>query len=128
MIEYLVKPLSSDMERTSAQIVHAGGDTAPRVPITILAGILAYRSAWSPPFGGSFREYVLKMNQAERLDIGCSVCDGGFEVVFDIDGISQIETSNAEQALVFLYGCCIDSRLWGQVTAIDYAAYAKWIK
>lgn len=129
-IEYAGKKAASvrKLERTSAQIIHAGGKHEPRTPIPILAGILAYKSSWTPPFGESFKEYLLGMNQLERLDIGCSVCDGGFEIIFEADDNTQIEMSNAEHALVFFLLRLL-SRLQnvGTVTAIDYAAYTKWL-
>ncbi|MBI5409912.1 MAG: hypothetical protein HZA14_11150 [Nitrospirae bacterium] len=106
-----------------------GGKTDPRPPIPVLAGLLAYKSSWSPPFGDSFREYLSGMNPSERIDIGCSICDGGFEITFNTDSKLQIETSTAEQALVFfLLKLLHKLQTVGTVTAIDYLAYTKWLK
>jgi hypothetical protein len=130
-IEYAGNKAASvrNMERTSAEIIHAGGKHDPRVPIPILAGILTYKSSWSPPFGDSFADSLAHLDIAAQLNIGCSVCDAGFDVSLDSNGKLQIEISTAERAIVFFLMRLLQKlQMVGTVTAIDYDAYMKWLK
>jgi hypothetical protein len=82
-IEAAAKKAASvqELHRTSARVVHAGGVIAePKAPPRILAGILAGRSSWSPPLGPSLRTNIGGRSAAERLDLGCALQDGSFEV------------------------------------------------
>lgn len=90
------------LNRTSAPIVHAGGEHTAHDLTPILGGILATFSDWSPPFGTSFTESLRKREFAERLDIGCVANDGAFNVIYNDNGF-KVETSPAENALAFFF-------------------------
>ena len=67
--------------RTTAPIVHAGGKIdIPKPPPGILGGILVGRSSWSPPFGQPLRNGLDNMNEDERIDLGCGLEHGAFEL------------------------------------------------
>lgn len=57
-IEYAGEKAASvrRLKRTSAVIPHAGGQYSPKVPFTIIAGILTLSSSWNPPLGESLEE------------------------------------------------------------------------
>lgn len=127
-IEYAGKKAGSvrRLARTSARIVHAGGQYEPRQATPILAGILTSQSAWSPPFGEAFQAVVSASDPIERLDLGCAVKDGGFEIVPEKNSNFQVRISRADQALVFFLLRLLDRlQAVGTVAAIDYAAYSK---
>ena len=61
--------------------MHAGGVIAePKAPPRILAGILTGRSSWNPPLGSTFRTHLANRPEDERLDLGCTLEHGSFEV------------------------------------------------
>lgn len=111
--------------RTSLPIVHAGGEFTAREPFEILAGILALRSSWSPPFGDAFKGSLEDGDHVGRLDLGCALRDGSFDVASEECG-SVISTSEAEASLMFfllhLFGRL---QKLGTAPAIDLAEYAR---
>lgn len=112
--------------RTSVPIVHAGGIERPKPPKPIYAGILAYDSDWNPPFGLPFRDSLKISNPNEAIDIGCVICDGGFDIK-NVGG--RIEKSKPEYSLVFFFLKLL-ARLQsiGTVTAIDISKYMGCMK
>ena len=99
-IEYAGGKVSSvrNLTRTSAPIVHAGGEHKARPLTPILGGILATASGWTPPFGEAFAASLIERSPEEQLDIGCVVDAGGFEAVYDDDSL-KTRTSSPEHAL-----------------------------
>jgi hypothetical protein len=127
-IEYAGKKAGSvrRLKRTSARIIHAGGQYQPRKATPILAGILTSQSVWSPPFGDAFLAVVNASDPIERLDLGCAVKDGGFEIIPGENANFQVKISRADQALVFFLMRLLDRlQAVGTVGAIDYAAYSQ---
>jgi hypothetical protein len=114
------------LQRTSAEIVHAGGQHPPRIPFSILAGILTYDSDWSPAFGDAFRRTLSGLSSThERIDLGCVVSEGAFEISYDSDGF-EIEQSEKQLALVyFLFRLLGRLQKLGTVPAIDYDVYIR---
>lgn len=112
--------------RTSARIPHAGGQYEPRAPFSIAAGILAYSSVWKPPLGAGLREALQSQRSDERLDLGCAVADGAFEVMYNEEGKAEVRQGESEVALIYFFLRLLErlQRL-GTVTAIDYEVYAS---
>ncbi|MEX2193859.1 MAG: DUF6602 domain-containing protein [Thermoleophilaceae bacterium] len=114
------------LRRTSTNIVNMGGAAAPRPLFEILAGVLATESGWNPPFGEPFTT-ALKDGAADfaRLDLGCALRHGGFEVAWDA-GEPEVNASVAEASLMFfllrLFGRLQEL---GTVPAIDLREYGK---
>lgn len=126
-IEYAGGKVSSvrNLSRTSAPIVHAGGEHEARPLTAILGGILATASDWNPPFGDSFAASLSEGSPKERLDIGCVVDAGGFEAHYDDDGL-KTRTSSPEHALAFFFLRLLHRlQRIGTVPAIDYDIYLK---
>jgi hypothetical protein len=113
------------LRRTSVPIVHAGGTFAPREPFQILAGLLAKKSGWSPPFGESLNDALTELEPWARLDFGATATDGAFEVSYET-GRPELLASDADAGLMFFLSH-LYTRLQqlGTVTAIDLAAYAR---
>jgi hypothetical protein len=126
-VRYAIEKAASvrDLHRTSLPIVHAGGEYMAREPFDILAGILALRSSWSPPFGGSFEAALGGGDGQGRLDLGCAIVHGAFDVR-QANGGREITTSEPEASLMF-FVLHLFGRLQqlGTVPAIDLAEYAR---
>lgn len=115
------------LKRTSAPIHHAGGFYAkPKEPPRILAGILTLDSSWNPSFGAPLRGALAALKPEERLDIGCALKCGGFEVLYTKDGEAKIQASDGSTALIFFFLKFL-ARLqeMGTVPALDFGAYSS---
>jgi len=124
-VEYAGGKVSSvrNLGRTSAPIVHAGGEHKPRPLTPILGGILATASDWNPPFGDPFTATLGERSPAQRLDIGCVVNAGGFEALYD-NGAAKITISPPAHALAFFFLQLLHRlQRIGTVPAIDYDVY-----
>jgi hypothetical protein len=66
--------------RTNASFGWAMGTMPPRELFPILAGILAGRSSWSPPFGDAFVSALGDIGENGRLDLGCVLGVGAFSI------------------------------------------------
>lgn len=120
-VEYAGEKIASvrRLERTSAEIRHAGGEYAAREPQPILGGLLAGRSGWTPPFGEAFGQALDARSIDERLDLGCALADGSFEYTIN-DGKRTLRTKSGSKTLLF-FALRLFHRLqrFGTVTAID---------
>lgn len=69
------------MERTTAEIPHAGGTYGPKAPPRILGGVLTLESEWNPRFGDPLLTAIRDSgDDASRLDVGCVAARGAFRV------------------------------------------------
>jgi hypothetical protein len=117
------------LERTSARIVHAGGEVAtPKPPFTILAGILALDSEWTPPLGDSLVAALDAAPAGGTLDFGFSAKHGYFfrdpKVPASAPPAWTVRPG-AQHALQFLLEFLHRLAGLGTVPAIDFSAYAK---
>lgn len=121
-IEYAGGKVASvrTLERTSANIRHAGGTFAAQDPKPIIGGLLTTRSVWSPPFGDPFHAALDARAVAERLDLGCALNAGSFEYTVDTGDAAAVTVQGAPQALLF-FALRLFHRLQqlGTVTALD---------
>jgi hypothetical protein len=118
------------LRRTSAAIVDRGVLRDPREPFHILGGLLAYESAWSPPLGESLREVLRETkDETTRLDLGCAIKHGSFEVVYPKEGDIQLDTSELDAALLY-WEMALFRRLQGigSPMAIDMKEYLRDIE
>lgn len=126
-IEYAGKKAASvrRLRRTSAKIPHAGGVFEPRKLFEIPAGVVALESDWSPPFGDKFQEVVNALEREERIDFGCALRHGSFDVDYS-DSSPNIRISSSETSLIFLFLTLLSRlQILGTVPAIEFDEYAK---
>lgn len=116
------------LHRTSAPIVHAGGKFEPKTPFTILGGILTYDVGWNPPFGEPFTEAIAGSPKQGRIDLGCTMTQGSFEVKYEGTN-PYIATKPKDNALVFFFMRLL-ARLQelGTVPAMNVAEYLRAIE
>jgi len=127
-IEYAAGKIASvrRLKRTSAPIVHAGGEHCPRDALSmIIGGILTTSAGWNPPFGSSFTSCITALDSDSLVDLGCVATSGAFEKL--VGGRSgSIETCNETAALAFFFLRLL-RRLQrvGTVPAIEYDRYLE---
>ena len=114
------------LRRTSAPIPHAGGKFEPKEPCPILAGILTLDCEWSPPIDEAIGKTLSNVEQHGRIDLGCALRAGSFEVLYGSDSKTAIQVSSADSSLIFFFLKLL-SRLQsaGTVSAVDFAEYSK---
>ena len=112
------------LRRTSAEFPHAAG-RGRTTPKPILGGIVTYHSGWSPPLGDAFEAALRAVPTEGRLDLGCALCDGGFEVVYGDDGEPKVSQSGPESSLIFFFLRLLHRlQQVATVPAIDYVEYS----
>jgi hypothetical protein len=112
------------LHRTSAPVPHVEGVARPRALPRIIAGILAYQSSWTPPFGEAFRGALAVLGPDERLDIGCALVHGAFEVVYVAKQEPDVRLVEGPPSLVqFFMRLLKQLQVLATAPAIDYEAY-----
>ena len=113
------------LRRTSGPILHAGGTFKPRKLFPIIAGVLALGNTWNPPFGERFGRVISQLPSEKRINIGCALQFGAFDVQYTEGSKPQIERDE-KNALIFFFLRLL-SRLQnlGTVPAIEIGEYAK---
>jgi len=113
------------LHRTTQRIVHAGGIVnKPKPPPRILGGLLARRSSWNPPLGTSLRSALDGLDEHHRLDLGCGIEHGAFELPEDVQAAHSLVTADADVGLAF-FAMRLLARLqaMGSVPAVNLDAY-----
>lgn len=127
-VEYAVEKSESvrRLRRTSTTIVERGVTKEPREDFTILAGLLTFESDWTPALGDSLTQTLGAAPEAGRLDLGCALRKGAFEVNYSDEAGVTMTTSGREGALLFLL-LRLFARLQelGTVNAIDLDEYGR---
>lgn len=113
--------------RSSVTIKHAGGEYKPVTPFPILAGIVAADNSWKS-LGEPFESAISALSTPQRIDFGCALNGGAFEVRYAEDGKPMITKSKPEDSLIFFFLRLV-SRLQalGTVPALNVMEYAKVI-
>lgn len=109
------------LRRTSAPVPHAGGTFEPREPPPILGGVLTLETGWSGGLGRALEGAIADTHGEARLDLGCALHGGSFEVE---PGHGTVSSSDADTALIF-FVLRLLKRLQelASATAIDYDDY-----
>ncbi|MGI8889033.1 MAG: DUF6602 domain-containing protein [Nocardioidaceae bacterium] len=115
------------LHRTTQKIVHAGGVVSnPKPPPRVLGGIVAGRSDWNPPLGTPLRRALDALDNHHRLDLGCSLEHGAFELPETATATDGLLTADADVGLAY-FAMRLLARLqqMGSVPAIDLDAYTS---
>lgn len=114
------------LRRTSAPIPHAAGVHEAKDPGHIIGGLLSLSSGWNPPLGEAFVDSFSALRDEERLDIGCVLECGGFEVVHGKRSKPLVEVSHSETSLIFFFLRLLSQlQRMGTVPALDLAEYGR---
>jgi hypothetical protein len=126
---YAAKKVASvrRLARTSTSFAWASGTHQGREDFVPLGGLLCGSCGWKSGLGDSFEEALQGTVQDGRLDLGCVLGQGAFEIP-DRDKPGTVTTSAAEVALVsFLLTLLRRLQGLGTAPAIDYEAYMRWV-
>lgn len=115
------------LHRTSASFGWALGEMPARPLPPILGGLLASDSGWSPTFGKPFKEALSDAGDHGRLDLGCVLGHGAFEIPHGTDP-EQLRASPDDTALISFFMTLLH-RLQGlgSAPAIEYPKYLRWV-
>src|SRR5439155_987526 len=112
------------LHRTSARIPYAQGAYEPRPLPPIVAGLVTYQSAWSPPFGDPFRDALGELSPEAQLDVGCALVHGVFEATYPLGHPVDVTVAEGPRSLVeFLMRLLKQLQALATAPAIDYEAY-----
>jgi hypothetical protein len=115
------------LDPTSAKFGWAAGTMQRQGALHILGGILADSSGWSPAFGDPFMNAMKEVGESGKLDLGCVLGHGSFEVPGG-SPVEEVKLSDPDATLIsFVLRLLRRLQEVGSVHAIDYAAYAGWI-
>ena len=90
------------LHRTSAPIPYAEGSYKARPLPLIVAGILTYRSSWTPVFGEPLRQALSELDADHQLNIGCALLHGTFEARYREGSGVDITVLDGPRSLVQL--------------------------
>jgi hypothetical protein len=112
--------------RTSATIPYAEGTYKARALPRIVAGIVAYESSWTPPFGETLRKALAELPPDHQLDIGCALLHGVFEARYpDRDSVELAVVTGQRSLVQFLMRLLKQLQALATAPAIDYGAYLE---
>lgn len=112
------------LKRTSVPIPHAGGEYEPKEPFEILARILALGSDWEPPLGNSFKKVLIGLDEFKRINLGCVLQSGGFEIKYGKK--VKITKSESDEALIFFFMKLLERlQKLATIPAMDISKYGK---
>lgn len=111
VIEYAGSKAASvrRLRRTSAPIPHAGGVYPAKKHFDIIAGLVTLGSMWRPALRSKFDSAVGELPKNKRIDLGCALHFGAFEVIYQHGAKAKIEKSGREDALIFFLETFISS-------------------
>ncbi len=116
------------LKRTSNTFGWAGGTHQGHGGFDPLGGILCTTSKWSPAFGDPFRKYCKEIESLGKLELGCVIGHGAFDIQ-DRYRPDEVIVSDASVTLVtFLLTLLRRLQTLGSASALDYAAYEEWIR
>jgi hypothetical protein len=130
-VEYAANKVASvrKLHRTSLPIKHAGGEYPAKPPHYIVGGLVALDSEWNPPFGDAFRKAVSSLSADGRLDMGCAVRHGVFDVKYASNEPPAIAAERSDASLaLFLLRFIARLQAIATVPCIDVLAYAAKMK
>jgi hypothetical protein len=116
------------LDRTSAPFGWAMGTMKAMPTVPLLGGLLAGRSSWVPPFGNPFREAMRDCDDAGRLDLGCVLGAGTFELPHEktVDDV-VIKGGDGTALVSFLLTLLHRLQGLGSAPAIKFDEYERWI-
>lgn len=125
-----------ELYRSSAPIIHAGGEHPPKILHEIVGGLLTTGCDWKSPIIDNVVKYVNGASKTERLDIVCSLNESTFIVDNNIfvsgykaDVKPPIRYCIGKNVLIFLLLNVLKKlQDIGTVPAIDFSQYAKNIE
>jgi hypothetical protein len=126
-IEYAAAKAESvrRLKRTSTHVPHAGGRFDPVTPKKIIAGLLSLTGGPKSGLSAEFSALIKNLPAQRRLNLGCVLERGTFNIVLSKSRVSRVDIFPAEQALIqFFLSLLTALQTIGTVPAMDVQAYA----
>jgi uncharacterized protein DUF6602 len=111
--------------RTSAPIVDRGQVRSPRPLTPILGGVLALVASWSDGLGESFKGALANLRVDEKLDLGCILAAGAYEVSETSSGPELVITPADAALVTFFLRLVHRLQAIGTIVAIEWPAYIQ---
>jgi uncharacterized protein DUF6602 len=108
--------------RTSAPIVDRGVVRPPRPLTPILGGVLALTATWADGLGDSFRDALAVLKADQKLDLGCILAAGAFELL-EADSPELVIASPDAALVTFFLRLVHRLQAIGTIVAIEWPAY-----
>lgn len=90
-----------------------------------VGGILCLESTWRPAFSPAFQDALRGLDADERLDLGCALSHGAFDVRYE-GAEPFVNESAPERALIFFFMRLLKRlQSLGTVPAIDWTEYGR---
>ncbi len=116
------------LRRTSAPFRSGSMMCKAKEPHRILAGILTMRASWKKSFNLGALRLVKTLGPEERLDFGCALVSGAFEVLPMGDGYKML-FGQPEESLVFFFIRLMERlRKIGTAPSPDLMRYARELR
>jgi hypothetical protein len=93
-----------------------------------MSGILTLGNTWTPPFGESFESVIAELPAHKRVDLGCALQFGAFDVKYFNDHSPEIEKDESNSLIFFFLHLLSRLQALGTVPAIEIGEYAKSLK
>jgi hypothetical protein len=120
------------LRRTSVPVISGNKLHAPIRPRTILAGLLATSSVWTPEtFSKNVRSALISTPADHRLDLGCSLEHGAFERSDEksAEKLRTMRVSIREESLIFFILRLLERlRAQGPAPAADLMQYGQYLE
>lgn len=114
------------LRRTSVGVIAAGSPRPAIRPPHILAGVLAVGGVWSGSFERKLPQLLRGMPRPQRLDLGCVLRDGAFEVVPRPRRRPDVRLSTPHDTLIFFVLRLLERlRAMGTAPAADLMQYVR---
>lgn len=123
-IEYAAKKAKSvrALKRTSIPVQHIGGESPPKPPFPIIAGVVAPRADWNTGLKSkAFSSCIEALRGNGVLDCGVALEDRAFDLY---EGQLKLSPTNAALAS-FLFRLLQKLQSLGTVPAVDWATYGS---
>ena len=129
-IEYAGRKASSVrlLHRTSAPVPYVEGKLKCKPLHEIVAGILTLTSTWKNPFGSAFISAINKLKPEGRINIGCVLEQGAFEIKYESNGNHKTKIIPKDKALIFFFLKLLSKlQSIGTCPAIEIGSYSKYV-
>jgi hypothetical protein len=118
-----------ELHRTTVPIPSASGKLSAKELFDIPAGIVTYNSSWTQPFGKNFRSTIANLDFNSRIDFGCSLIDGAFDISYNDNNEPDIKLSSKKDSLItFFMNLVYRLQQIGTVPMIDMPRYLNTLK
>ncbi|MBI3697386.1 MAG: hypothetical protein HY238_21435 [Acidobacteria bacterium] len=113
------------LRRTSVPVIAAGAPRPAFRPAPVLAGVLAHATVWRGSFHKRLPALLRLLPPQRRLDLGCVLQEGAFEVV-PSPRLRKVRLSTPEESLIFFILRLLDRlRQAGTAPAADLMDYGR---